>query len=169
MIGDNARRCIIESSIPKGLFVRARVSFKNLPLKEGETPIENSDLTQTDGLYVVKFMPSKIFKWGAFLIRCDLFDGGKIRVKDYKDFLARANKDDANGRRFKFLLEWTNISPKIFEIAQGHLALPVPFGFQIEKYYKMILKQNHKRKGLVFRTEEEEEMQRENFFGDKEE
>ena len=70
---------------------------------------------------------------------------------------------------FKFLLEWTNISPKLFDIAKEHLALPVPFGFQIEKYYKMILKQKHKRKGLVFRTEEEEEMQRERFFGNKEE
>lgn len=169
MIGDNARRCIIEASIPKGLFVRARISFANLPLKEGETPIENSDLTQTDGLYVVKYLPNKMFKWGAFLIRSDLFDGGKIRVKNYEDLVERAQKDDINAKRFKFLLEWTNISPKLFDIAKEHLALPVPFGFQIEKYYKMILKQKHKRKGLVFRTEEEEEMQRERFFGDKEE
>lgn len=165
MIGDNAKRCIIEDSTPTVLFPRARVSFKNEPLLEGETPIENPNLSQTDGLYSIKYQPNKLFKWGAFLISCDLFDGKKIRVSSYEDMIERANQEDERAPFFKFLLEWTNINPIHFEIAKEHIIMPVPFCFNIEKYYKMIQKKKHTRKpGLVFRTKEEEEQQTEIFL-----
>lgn len=163
MIGDNARRCIIESSIPKGLFVRARFSFEIEPLKEGETPIENPNLCQTNGLYYIKYLPIKLYKWGPFLLRCDLFDGEKIRVADYKSVLGQANGNGEKAKFFKFLIEWTNISPKLFEIAKEHYGMPIPFSFKIEKYYRTILKKQNKRKGLVFMTESEREMQREQY------
>lgn len=165
MIGDNAKRCIIEDSTPMVLFRRARVSLKNEPLVEGETPIENPDLTQTEGLYILKYQPTKLFKWGPFLINCDLFDGKKIRVKSYDNIVERANSKDENARFFKFLLEWTNLSPTHFEIAKEHIVMAVPFCFNIDKYYKMIQRKKHTRKpSLVFRTELEKEQQAEAFL-----
>lgn len=165
MIGDNAKRCIIEDSTPMVLFPRARFSFQNEPLVEGETPIENSNLSQTDGLYNIKFQPNKLFKWGPFLISCDLFDGKKIRVSSYDDMVERAQADDNRAPFFKFLLEWTNLSPTHFEIAKEHIVMAVPFCFNIDKYYKMIQRKKHTRKpSLVFRTEGEEEQQKEAFL-----
>ena len=164
MIGDNAKRCIIEETSPKVSYRRARVSFKNLPLKNGETPIENPDLTQTDGMYAIKHQPNKLFKWGPYIIFCDLFDGKKIRVESYEDMVERAQLDDERAPMFKFLLEWSNISPKHFEIAKAHIMMAVPFTFNITDYYKMIQKAKHTRKPtLVFRTEEEDEIQKEVF------
>lgn len=141
MIGDNARQVLMEDAVRVKLNARILCSKTGKVPKIGDNPLYNKDFFFTDGLYSLSYRPSKgpnVKKENEYLLRCDLFPGRTLRVGDYKYIKEKAEEGDW---RFKFLLEWTTLSSKIFKIAKKNFNLPLPFSLNIEKYHGCLEKQ----------------------------
>ena len=123
-------RLIIQCTPPAVFAKSPRVSLKELPL--------NLDDTQgviTLGRYTVKKKPGVPgAKSKKFVINSDLFLGNRLRVANYRE-LVELGKTDI---RVRFLLRNTNICKGLFDIANNHRDLPLPFAIDWIKYKKHV-------------------------------
>ncbi len=140
MVGDNAR------GITANMSKSVRVS-RTVPISLYADPIHEDDVFKgtpgayfTNLLYSIRYTPCEIYgpKQGKqFLIKSDLLD--KIETKGHRfvNF-----EDFCNSEKYKevvpFLLEFTNISQELFDVAQANPTLDIPIAFDILKYIKTV-------------------------------
>lgn len=133
MIGDNAKRSIIDNSREKKWQKRACVRFDGKALEKGDNPGENPNCCYTSGQYTVKYKPvpdSDYFADKPYVIKCDLFSGNKVRFTNYRhlQFQGKTNP------KIQWLLDNTTLTPHLIGIAKRHPAMPIPFCFDVLKY-----------------------------------
>jgi len=138
VIGDNARKIIANMS--KNVHVT-----RTVPISLSAEPIHEIDVIKgTPGAYLsnlqytIRYAPNEVIsnkKGKPFLLKIDLFDTVEAcghRVSSFEDLL--------NEEKFKpflpFLLEYTNIGPDLFELAQNNPTLDLPIAFDVLKYVK---------------------------------
>lgn len=113
----------------KEVFAKStRVSLNEIPLE-----LPGAKKVVTLGRYTLKKKPGVPgAKSKKFVINSDLFGGNRLRVGSYRE-LVEIGKTDI---RVRFLLRNTNISNKLFGIANEHRDLPLPFAVDWIKYQK---------------------------------
>ena len=91
---------------------------------------------QTNFTYTIRYAPASTMKKNdgkPFLIKIDFFDVIKKGCHRFKNFEAFCN-DETFGHTVPFLLKYTNISPRLFEIAKTNLYCDIPITFDIVRY-----------------------------------
>lgn len=141
MIGDNAKRSIIDNSRDKKWQKRACININSEPLEFGHSPSNDSDYCMTSGAYTLKYKPipdSDQFADKPYVIKCDLFAGNKIRFSSYRHLEYKAQTD----KKIKWIVENTTLTPKLLGIAKRHPAMPVPFCLDLEAYCERLGRSN---------------------------
>lgn len=140
MIGDVAKKVLMEDTVKRTINPRIMVSKTEKVPSYGDNPIVNKDLFFTRGQYSITFKPysgqNKVEKNRAFLIQSDLFPAKVRRVHSYKMMKDFAEQGDWI---YQFLTKWTTLTPYHFEIAARNINLPIPFCFKADEYYKMLV------------------------------
>lgn len=136
MIGKNAIG-VIAGARDLARPTRMLLSLTCEPLKFCDTPENNSNLISTYGAYSisyrynrrgeVKMQPKK------YSIRLD-FGLGYIKCRSYYDLKEQAKSND----HARFILEFTNIDEKMFDIAHHNEGMQIPFCFDVVKYNDMM-------------------------------
>lgn len=138
MIGDNARKIIANMS--KNVHVT-----RTIPISLYADPVHEIDVIKgTPGAYLsnlqftIRYAENEVIsnkKGKPFLLKIDLFDTIEKcghRVASFEDLLAE--------EKFKpflpFLLEYTNLGPDLFELAQANPTLDLPIAFDVLKYVR---------------------------------
>lgn len=133
MIGDNAKRSIIDNSRGKKWQKRACVRFDSKPLEKGDNPATNPDCCYTSGQYTIKYKPipdSDQFADKPYVIKCDLFSGNKVRFSNYRNLQFKSQTDP----KVKWIIENTTLTPDLLGIAKRHPAMPIPFCLDTVRY-----------------------------------
>lgn len=153
MIGDNAKRSIIDNSREKKWQKRALANVNGLPLKAGDNPATNPDCCFTSGAYTLKYKPipdSDQFADRPYVIKCDLFSGNRIRFKNYKDLQSLA----ASINKVRWLLDYTNFSQRMLAIAKMHPDTPIPFSLDTVLYEKKLRAKGDENWSFLWEVEE---------------
>lgn len=137
MIGSNTKRLFIANTVKKKFNSRAVINLDLEPIQKGDSPATNENIVLTHGLYYMRYDPVKggtnyIDK--PFLIKSDLFVMDKIRIASYAALVKLSQKS----KEVKFLLKFSNISPKTFGIAKNYPGLEVPVAIDYVKYEECI-------------------------------
>ena len=140
MIGANAIKFIADArELTKP--TRMMVSLSCTPPEFGACPETNADLVSTYGAYSISYRfhrrNGKLYEEQPkkFSIRID-FGLGYIKCKSYYDLCEQSKTND----HAKFILEMTNISEDMFEIAYQNEGMQIPFCFDVIKYNNIIRK-----------------------------
>lgn len=135
-IGDRAREENIVSSETKQIFRRVTVNIHGKSL-EGVTfdnCLGNPDLRFTNGTYELIYRPiskqREHAKEKPFVIRCDMLQGAKIRVRSY-EALKEIAKDNPV---VAWILKWTTLNKDLFNVAKQHFMLPITFTIKYVEY-----------------------------------
>lgn len=119
---------IIEHSYAQQSFLRPLVTRPRKPLE-----LEDEDYFYTNGLYSVEVRPfPKTYlrkcDHNKFLIKLDFLQARYARVGSWEEF--------ANGKNevFNWLIENTNVSKRLFDLAEKNLLVDIPFALDFEKY-----------------------------------
>ena len=153
MIGDNAKRSIIDNSREKKWQKRALANVNGLPLKAGDNPATNPDCCLTSCVYTLKYKPvpdSDQYADRPYVIKCDLFSGNRIRFKNFKDLQSIAGSVN----KVRWLLDYTTLNSKMLGYAKIHPDMPVPFVLDFEKYEKRLKNQGNMNKNFLWEVEE---------------
>lgn len=153
MIGDNAKRSIIENSREKKWQKRAMTRMDSKPLGLGDNPTTNPDCCLTSGVYTIKYKPipdNDQFADRPYVIKCDLFAGNRIRFKDFGDL----NKISRSIPKVKWLLENTTFSQRMLAIAKLHPDTPIPFVLDVVQYEKRLKAQGDTNWSFLWEVEE---------------
>lgn len=89
----------------------------------------------SDGCYFIEYQPRSrkgIKKTNPYRIHCDLFPIQSCRVLSYRDMVSSSKKDK---EYLKWLIDYTTISPKLFEIALHNPGLKLFFSID---YLKLV-------------------------------
>ena len=161
MMGDNAR------GIAANMSKNVQVS-RTIPVSLFADCIHERDALQrvpgayfSDLLYSIRYTPCEIFggkKGKQFLIKADIFDKMYKRGHRFVDF-----EDFCNSEEYKiaipFLLEFTNISQELFDVAKRNPSLDIPIAFDVLKYIQVVSsKENKKPCDFTFLTDEGKEL-----------
>ena len=136
MIGDKSKEIIANTlkfvSVSRTLPISLSANY----VHELEYMTKQPGVYQTDFVYTIRYAPASTFKkhdGKPYLIKIDFFDTIQRechRFKNYEDFV--------NNEKFKhtipFLLKYTSISPKLFEIAKKNLYCDIPIQFDFMRY-----------------------------------
>ena len=153
MIGDNAKRSIIDNSREKKWQKRALCDVNGKPLKPGQNPATNPDYCLTSGAYTLKYKPipdNDQYADRPYVIKCDLFAGNRIRFKNYKDLVVMAT----NINKIQWLLDNTNFSQQMLAIAKLHPDTPIPFVLDVVQYEKRLKAQGDTNWSFLWEVEE---------------
>lgn len=137
MIGDNAKRLLIANTVKKRFNSRAVINLDLEPLKKGDSPLTNDDIVITDGMYYLRYEPvtkGNNYVDKPFLIKSDLFTMDKIRIASYAALVKLSQKS----KEVKFLLKFSNVSPKAFGLAKNYPGLQIPIMIDYIKYEEYI-------------------------------
>ena len=140
MIGDVAKKVLMEDTVKRALNPRLLISKTEKVPGYGDNPVYNKDLFFTNGVYTLKYKPysgqNKVEKTKQFLFNCDLFPAKVRRIGSYRMAEEFAKKGEW---QYEFLLKWTTLTEYHFEIAEKNINLPIPFCFKADEYYKMLV------------------------------
>jgi hypothetical protein len=140
MIGDVAKKVLMEDTVKRTLNPRILVSKTEKVPSYGDNPVYNKDLFFTRGQYSITFRPysgqNKVEKTKLFLINCDLFPKKVRRVGSYRMMEEFAKKEQWI---YQFLIKWTTLTEYHFEIATKNIGIAIPFCFKADEYYKMLV------------------------------
>lgn len=140
MIGDNARKIIANTSKSVRVSRAVPISLYAEIIHEDDVLKGTPGAYFTNLLYSIRYTPCEIYgpKQGKqFLIKADLLD--KIETKGHRfvNF-----EDFCNSDKYKevvpFLLEFTNISQELFDVAQANPTLDIPIAFDVLKYIRVV-------------------------------
>lgn len=152
MLSKRANELIISCTRKEVFAKSARISLTEIPLG-----MEGAKQVVTIGRYTLKKKPGVPgAKSKKFVINCDLFPGNRLRIKNYKELKELAKTDI----RVRFLLNNTNISIGLFNIANEHRDLPLPFVIDWIKYKKNLEKNANGELRKDFLKEASESWQR---------
>ena len=135
-IGDRAREEIIVSSETKQIFRRVTINIHGKSLKgvTFDNCLGNPDLRFTNGTYELIYRPiskqREHAKEKPFVLRCDMLQGSKIRVKDYNALKGLAKSSPV----IDWILKWTTLDQKLFNAAKMHYMLPITFTIKYTDY-----------------------------------
>ena len=141
MIGDNAKRSIIDNSREKKWQKRASVRIDSKPLEKGDCPATNLNCCYTTGSYTVKYKPipdSDQFADKPYVIKCDLFSGNKVRFSNYRNLQFKGQTD----AKVKWIVENTTLTPELLGMAKRHPTMPIPFCLDVVKYSERLGRRN---------------------------
>ena len=141
MIGDLAKRSIIEDGVNRRFNPRIYLSLKGKQPSKAINPIADGSFFYTNGIAFVEHKPTDVGRdrrgAGEYLVTCDILQGGNtIRVKDYTD-LKEKTKDN---KKFQFFLKHSTLSAKTFKIAYRNTCTKIPFCVKIEEIYDELVK-----------------------------
>lgn len=159
MIGDNAKRSIIDNSREKKWQKRALTRMDSKPLGLGDNPATNPDCCMTSGAYTVKYKPipdNDQFADRPYVIKCDLFAGNRIRFKNLGDL----NKMAYSISKVKWLLENTTFDQRMLAIAKLHPDTPIPFVLDVVKYEKRLKAQGDTNWSFLWEVKEHGDIER---------
>lgn len=159
MIGDNAKRSIIDNSREKKWQKRALANVNGIPLTIGDNPNTNPDCCFTSCVYTVKYKPipdSDQYADKPYVIKCDLFAGNRIRFRDYKDLVVMAESIN----KLKWLLNYTTFKQRLLGYAKLHPDMPVPFVLDLEKYEKRMKQTGNTNKNFLWEVEDDGDIER---------
>lgn len=142
MIGDKAKTMLAEHRVKVTFNPRSLISKTQKIPQQGENPINNPDLFFTNGLYAIEYKPSggpNVPKSCFFLLKSDLFPGNRHRVMSYRMINDFAEKGEW---KFKFLRDWTTLTPEHFDLAINNRSTEIPFCFDVIRYTKMLKEKN---------------------------
>ena len=119
-----------------------------------DAPYPNCDVLEikdkyhfTRGLYWVKYKITRTNLASAkpYIICCDLFvdRGDFFRVEGWEELKKLGEKD----KRVTFLLEFSTISPEIFDLAYKNEYVPIPFVLDLIRYSQAVEKKYLAEKG----------------------
>ena len=153
MIGDKAREAIIECT-PRAVFAkRPYVKTSELPIVKGEYCSPGTDMYITSGIYTLKFksgVPG--YENQPFVIKCDMFVGNRIRISGLKHLAAYGEEDE----RAKWLVRNTNIDQHLFEVAEQHPDMPIPFCIDFNKLETNLKAKGETRKNYLWVVTEDD-------------
>ena len=153
MIGDNAKRSIIDNSREKKWQKRALTRMDSKPLGLGDNPTTNPDCCLTSCVYTLKYKPipdSDQYADRPYVIKCDLFSGNRIRFKDFGEL----NKLSRSIPKVKWLLDNTTFSQRMLAIAKLHPDMPIPFCLDTVLYEKKLKDQGNENCNFLWEVEE---------------
>lgn len=132
MIGDNAKRSIIDNSREKKWQKRPLVCVRSEPLQPGQNPMTDEDCLFTTGAYTIKYkpLPDSQYAYRPYVIKCDLFAGNRVRFANMKDLRMMAE----HSHKVKWIIENTTLTSDMLGIAKRHPDMPIPFCLDIVKY-----------------------------------
>lgn len=136
MIGDLAKRSVIEDGVNVRFNPRLYISFKGKDPKTVQNPIEDGSFFYTQGIGFVECriaMSGRERKGtGDFLVNCDMLKrGNTIRVAGFKDFKDKTKDNKA----IQFFIKHSTLSAKTFKIAKDNPCTKIPFCVKIEEIY----------------------------------
>lgn len=159
MIGDNAKRSIIDNSREKKWQKRAIANVNGLPLKPGDNPTTNPDCLFTSGAYTLKYKPipdNDQFADRPYVIKCDLFAGNRIRFKNYGDL----QKIAASINKVRWLLDNTTFKQRMLATAKRHPDMPIPFSLDVVEYEKKLVAQGDTNWSFLWEVKEHGDIER---------
>lgn len=148
MIDKVGKELINEDPSGRNLITCAAVNYNcDAPYPYCEV-MENKDKFHfTRGLYSVKYKITRTNLASAkpYIICCDLFveRGDFFRVEGWEEFKKLGEKDN----RIAFLLDFSTISPEIFDLAYKNEYVPIPFALDVIKYSQTVEKKYLAEKG----------------------
>lgn len=159
MIGDNAKRSIIDNSREKKWQKRAMTRMDGKPLRFGDNPSTNSDCCFTSCVYTLKYKPipdSDQFADKPYVIKCDLFAGNRIRFRDYGDL----QKMSASINKVRWLLDNTTFKQRMLATAKRHPDMPIPFVLDVIEYEKKLVAQGDNSWSFLWEVEDDGDIER---------
>lgn len=145
MLGDNRMEIIANTSKNVHVTRACLVSLFADCIHEIDVIKKTPGAYQTKFNYTIRYTQNEILgskKGKPFLLKIDLFDNIEAcghRVKDFSDF--------CNSEKYKefvsFLLEFTNLSQELFDIAQTNPTLDIPISFDVIKYIQKVKEKNN--------------------------
>lgn len=131
MILDNAKRAIALNSKEKPVVARLRFNAKG-KLLGGE--LFKGDYRETKGVYTIRYNPSsepRKAALGEYTVSADIWPRyHTTRCKSYDDLVAKYG----DITEVKFLLQWSTISAKLFEVARANPGVCIPFVLDAGRY-----------------------------------
>lgn len=131
MILDNAKRAIAVNSKEKPVVARLQVNINSKLLQAG---LFRGDYVETQGIYGMKYSPSSEVRkaaLGPYVLIGDILPRyHTTRCKSYEDLVAKYGEQPV----YKFLLQWSTISDKLFEVARANPGVCIPFMLDVERY-----------------------------------
>ena len=142
MIGDNAKRLVIESEVNRTFNARMVVSATENRLPSAKKGVFDTSFFSTDGYYSIEYcnikLSNRIKKQGDYLLFADVMQRTTTRIYGWDDIVERAKTDV----RFKFIVEKTMLKPIYFEIAKNNPYTRIPFALKVEELYDILKKKS---------------------------
>lgn len=158
MIGDKAKEMLADHTVKRTFNPRCLISKTEKLPQRGDSPMNNPDLFYTTGSYSLAFRPSagpNVRKQDKFIIRSDIFQGSKRRMASYEVMKSMAKNDWS----LAFLLKWTNINQKLFDIAAKNISVQIPFTFKVEEYAQMLQEKYGCNEYCIYREIDEADLE----------
>lgn len=129
-------KAIIENTLCPRNFARAYISLKNTRTDNIENNLaKNEDLRLTNWVYFVKYKPERKVK--PYMVNADVMvpnEGHLRRYRSYEEFEKMGQIDEG----IKWIIENTNVSKEMFEIAKENPYMNIPISIDIVKYTERI-------------------------------
>lgn len=138
MLGDNAKEIAANSSKDVVVSRLLPISVNADPVHEIDAYQRQAGVYRTNLLYIIRYTPCEVFgpkRGKQFLIKADLLDRICKKGHRFVDF-----EDFCNSEEYKevvpFLLKYTTLSQRLFDIAEKNAGLDIPISFDVFKYYE---------------------------------
>ncbi|WP_281512170.1 hypothetical protein [Mammaliicoccus vitulinus] len=141
MVGDNAKMEIAKHLTEIHVLTRTiLLNLDQIPLVENELPIHNKRLRMTNMIFYIENKRSQIRKDinKPYIIRCDMFKYGHIRVADYDD-LVEYSKSGEEADVAAFLLKWTTLDKYMFDLSSHLYGVGITFCLKYKEYSDYII------------------------------
>lgn len=132
MLGDLGKEIIIEQAIRKPIQTRMMCSVHNVQCAQNTDVATDEGFFLTNGLFVLKYEPTPAYKYKKFdfVLRADFLYLGKMRLASWRQL----NECAKVYPEMAWLLKWTDISERTFEIAKKNINLGIPVCFDAVAY-----------------------------------
>lgn len=147
MLGDAARRALLEKYARTPLQVRALININEEPLKPYDIPLTNPDLRYTNFDYTLRYCMQPAQgkdKLQKYYIYSDLLDGEKFKFDKWEEVEEEAKKN----KSLAFLMKYSNFNKETFEIVKKNIFYCFKIYFDYAKYCNKLLDQIESTTGV---------------------
>jgi hypothetical protein len=142
MIGDIARRAVLEEGFRECKHLRAEIRLDNKPVGMGETPDESPLCRYTLGMYYLIYRRATEERYAdkPYLLVCDLYRMQKVRFSGWRE--CETVSYSKNGTETSLVTRWLiqncGLSEDTFRAARNNLGIDIVLGFRMTDYMKKV-------------------------------
>lgn len=151
MLGDNARRALLEVYGRGVLQSCALINLDSEPLKPYDMPLTNPSLRYTKMRYYIRYIPAlrvtQKKRKKKYVIYSDLIE--RTRLESFRfDTWEEVEEEAKHNKEIRFLLEYTNLNKNLIDILERNLMFDFPLLFDYERYEKTLRDKIEERTGV---------------------